>query len=130
MTLNIDNTLVSTDIQTFQNTAILNQPFAVAGGGGSNGNGFVLTFTIPTGANVQRLSQVKANFSFDAAKWYILPMMRAAKIAPSGTVYFQVFANYSGTNLIVSINVIPTAATFSYPAFTLNVNAKVFITPT
>lgn len=130
MTLNIDNTLFSTDIPTFQNIAILNQSFSVGSFSGSTGNGFTLTFTIPTGSTVQRLSQVKANFSFDAAKWYNLPMMRASKIVPGTNCYFQVFANYSGSDLIITISVVPTNASFSYPAFTLNVNAKIFVTPT
>lgn len=129
MTLNIANTLFSTDIETFQNTDILNSSFSVGAFSASDGNGRVLTFTIPAGAS-SRLSQVKANFSFDSGKWYILPMVRASKIAPNTSCYFQVFATYSGSNLVITINVVPNGASFSYAAFTLNVNAKLFVTPT
>lgn len=129
MTVNIDDIIFSSTVQPFQNSTIVEETFSIPAHTFSSGNEQIVTNSIPL-ANGENVSQVRVNFSFNSSKWFIVPVQKNGVIVPSSKTHAQVFSNYDGTNLNIIMRIVPGGASpWSYNAFTMTVNAKVFITP-
>lgn len=129
MTLDATKIQFASNLGAFQNSLIVNQSFSVSAHTFSDGSEQLLTFNIPT-SHGENVSQVQVDFSFDPNKRYIAPLP-GNTIAPSPSTKMLVFANYTPTNLVITLDIIPVGSSpWSYPAFTFDVKAKIFITPT
>lgn len=73
-------------------------------------------------------TQVLLNFSFDSSKWYAFPLTDLVLDLAFGSV--AVVGSYSGSNLTLTIYVINQAGAGNNPAFTVSVEAVLFVTPT
>lgn len=126
---NIQKAIFISSSQTFQNSTVVENTFAAPAYTFPASNEQIITQNIALN-NGENVSQVRINFSFDASKWYIIPVQRFNIIKPSSSTYIQTYAGYDGSNLVITLRVIPIgAAPNEYPAFNYTVNAKIFITP-
>lgn len=120
---------VNTQVDSFKNSTIINQTFSVDAYTFPSGDGQLLSYSIPI-VKGTTISQIKANLSYDLAKWHVLPLIRFNVYAPSASTSMQMFANYSSERLIVTLVIVPVGvAPWSYPAFTFTIGAKIFIVP-
>jgi hypothetical protein len=85
------------------------------------------TVTIPI-TRVKDFSQVLVNFSFDSGKWYAFPFGDVVLDLSFGSV--STVGSYSGSNLTLIFYVVNQVGPGNNPAFTANVDASLFITPT